>query len=291
MQAAAENIKRYYNKYYPALNVQVKLRKTPDNGDYNNIIAVWVKMLNPVLVKKNVYEIKNIELPSSVTTGQLLNLGFDIVNKNPVTVNVRQNTLRKKVTGQICVYSETDCEDFTFNAGDDIINIKRQIDILKKEPGRHEVKVIIKELEISQSLGYFTVEKNTVAINNTKILWVDDNSKNNQAVIDALKKDSYKVQTVTSNAMALKYLQKRYSYDIVITDLGRDNKNTGESSISFLKELKGLIEADNVIIYTSPESQKKYGAAVKAMGYYQIITTANDLLQLLQKLLNKKTGY
>jgi CheY-like chemotaxis protein len=285
----ASAIKKIYDKYYPELNVLTRLVQRNESISSNNFVTIWIKKYDPVVPVVPKIEIKNIELPASVTTGQLLNLGFDIINKNAVTVDVRQNAVSKKIAGQICVYSEIDCEDFTFT-DDNIVNIKRQIDISKKEPGRHEVKVIIKELNINQSLGFFTIEKNIAATGNKRILWVDDTPKNNQAVIDALEKDSYKVQTVTSNDMALKYLQKRYSYDIVITDLGRDNKNTGESSITFLKQLKGLIDSDNVIIYTSPVSEKKYGKAAAAMGYYQIITNAGDLQQLLQKLTNKKNA-
>jgi CheY-like chemotaxis protein len=282
----ASAIKKIYDKYYPELNVLTRLVQRNESISSNNFVTIWIKKYDPVVPK---IEIKNIELPASVTTGQLLNLGFDIINKNAVTVDVRQNAVSKKIAGQICVYSEIDCEDFTFT-DDNIVNIKRKIDISKKEPGRHEVKVIIKELNINQSLGFFIIEKNIAATGNKRILWVDDTPKNNQAVIDALEKDSYKVQTVTSNNMALKYLQKKYSYDIVITDLGRDNKNTGESSITFLKQLKGLINSDNVIIYTSPVSEKKYGKEAAAMGYYQIITNAGDLQQLLQKLTNKKNA-
>jgi CheY-like chemotaxis protein len=283
----ASAIKKIYDKYYPELNVLTSLVQRDESISSNNFITIWIKKYEPILQKN---EIKNIELPSSVAPGQLLNIAFDIVNKNPAAPNFQQNATGKKTAGQICLYSEIYCEDFTFNADDDVINVKRQIDISKKEPGRHEIKVIIKELDINQSLGYFNVEKNTVVINNKRVLWLDDNPANNQSVIDALEKDSYKVQTVANSEMALKYLQKRDSYDIVITDLGRDNKNTGESSLMFLKELKGLMAAGNVIIYTSPQSEKKYGKEAAAMGYYQIVTKLYDLQRLLEKLSNKKTG-
>jgi hypothetical protein len=290
MQAAAENIKRYYNKYYPALNVQVKLRKTPDNGDYNNIIAVWVKMLDPnLMIKKTDYSISNIQLPVYVADDEPLTISFDIVNKNPEVLNVRQNAISKKIKGQVCVYSEPGCDDFTFTAANDVISITRKIDVSKKEPGKHEVRVIIEEFKINELLGSCIVEKSPQLNYNKKFILRDGNSQDFQSLIDALQKESYRVVKTPYTVDALAYLKKgNYDAIVIITDF--KNSKNGETGIEFLKQLKSMPLLDNFIIYTSPQSEKKFGKDIMAMGYYQIVTNVYNLQQLLQKREGKKSA-
>ena len=126
-------------------------------------------------------------------------------------------------------------------------------------------------------------QKNTIQPNTTnayappikKILWVDDNALNNALLVDYFKKADYRVDVVSDNQTALDFIKKN-NYEIIITDITRNNKK--ESGIDLLKNLPANFNKGNVIIYTSPLSEKKYAKQIKAMGYNKIFTKAADLI-------------
>jgi hypothetical protein len=155
MQNDAAIVKQYYNKYYPKMKVQARLRKAPDAGDYKNIIAVWIKKLDTVS-SSAVFDISNTKFPSAVTINQKFAVSFNVVNTNNGKI------APAKLTGSICILSEQTCSDFTFNTADISTAINQLVDISKKSVGRHEVVVTIPTLKINKSLGYFTITGRTV---------------------------------------------------------------------------------------------------------------------------------
>ena len=85
---------------------------------------------------------------------------------------------------------------------------------------------------------------------------------------------------VSDNQTALDFIKKN-NYDIIITDIARNNKN--ESGIDLLKNLAAGSNKSKVLIYTSPLSEKKYAKQIKAMGYNIIFTKAADLVNAVDK--------
>ena len=113
-----------------------------------------------------------------------------------------------------------------------------------------------------------------------KILWIDDNAINNVSLVEYFKKADYKVDVVSDNQTALDFMKKN-NYDIIITDITRNNKK--ESGIDLLKNIAVGNNKNKVIIYTSPLSEKKYAKQIMAMGYTKIFTKAADLVNAVDK--------
>lgn len=65
-----------------------------------------------------------------------------------------------------------------------------------------------------------------------RIIWVDDHSENNRAVVSILRQYDAYVDTPTSNQEVFGVLE-RAEYDVIVTDVGRDSE--GENS-----KLKGV---------------------------------------------------
>lgn len=281
----ASAIKKIYDKYYPELNVLTRLVQRDGSISSNNFITIWIKKYEAPRPR---FEIKNIQFTQSVKPKELLDVSFDIVNNGTLD--------RTKLYGRICILSEPSCSDFSFSQVASI-NIKQSINIDNKTVGKHEIRVVVASIKIDQSLGFFTVEAPVVNPNeppaeknnvyqdkdikqdNTstpkKILWVDDNALNNALLVDYFKKADYRVDVVSDNQTALDFIKKN-NYEIIITDITRNNKK--ESGIDLLKNLPANFNKGNVIIYTSPLSEKKYAKQIKAMGYNKIFTKAADLI-------------
>jgi len=158
--AVANSITKYYNKYYPQMKVKVqaRLRKAPDAQQYKNIIAVWIRKLDvvpPPVTTSAQFAIRNANIPGQINNDQMMTVSFDIVNANNGKVTTT------KVAGKICILSVPSCTDFNFNLLNNTSSINQQIDISKKPAGRHEMRVVIDELKIDTSLGYFTIKTAT----------------------------------------------------------------------------------------------------------------------------------
>ncbi len=291
----AGEVKKIYDKYYPQLNVLTRLMQMDRSVSSNNVITIWIKKYEVI---KTGFEIKNIQFKQTLKTKELLEVSFDIVNNGFAD--------RTKAYGSICIFSEPGCTDFSFSMIPSI-NISRAINVDNKTAGKHEIRVVVASLKIDQSLGFFTIEDpakipveppeekkdvnqdNDVKQDNTpnkyvaptkRILWVDDNPANNTLLVEQLKKMNYTVDIATNNQAALSELAYK-AYEIIITDIARDKE--AENGVNLLKKLPRQIAREDVIIYTSPDDEKKYGKEISGMGYYQVITKAADLVDIINK--------
>jgi CheY-like chemotaxis protein len=101
------------------------------------------------------------------------------------------------------------------------------------------------DIEVRRAIG--NVAKQSVAtrlerhadlLRNASVLWVDDHPEYNSAIIDLLRAFGATIDTPMSNEDAFSLLAAS-KYDVVITDVGRDNEGPGS-------DLKGLELADEV---------------------------------------------
>lgn len=67
------------------------------------------------------------------------------------------------------------------------------------------------------------LQRNSDLLRRARILWVDDHPENNYPVVELLRRYGAGVDTPRSNEAALKLLRAN-RYDVVISDVGRDNE-------------------------------------------------------------------
>ena len=79
------------------------------------------------------------------------------------------------------------------------------------------------------------------------LLWVDDNPQHNTALIELFRAVGMDVDTAQSTDEALLRLRRR-SYDIIISDIGRDDDN--QAGIAILRTLEELSIDTPVVLYT-----------------------------------------
>jgi hypothetical protein len=147
MRNSANEIKQYYNKYFPDLNIPVRLKNSNIQVNTDNRIIVWIRKYEPVAPAR--FKIGNVEFQQVVKQNELLNVSFDIINNGVAD--------RTKIQGRICILSDPSCFDFEFSQIPSI-KIKQPINLEKFSIGRHEIRVVIDGAKINQSLGFFTIE-------------------------------------------------------------------------------------------------------------------------------------
>lgn len=289
LKVKANEIKGIYDKYYPQLNVLTRLMQMDRSVSSNTVITIWIKKYEPPRPR---FEIKNIQFKQTLKSKEVLDVSFDIVNNGTLD--------RTKLYGSICILSEPTCNDFSYSPIS-TTTIKQSINVDSKAVGRHEIRVTLDGQNVNQSIGFFTIEapaanpvvspaeNNNVRQDNSpnkdvapakKILWVGDNAENRKALVDNLKDKSYSIIFAANNEMAFDYLQKD-DYAIIITDLSRDDKS--ENGVDLLKKLPTKFSKDDVIILTSTKSKKKYSKEISGMGYSQITTHSEDVVDFINK--------
>lgn len=111
-----------------------------------------------------------------------------------------------------------------------------------------------------------------------KILWLDDNPRNNKSVITYLAQHNIQVETVTSNEEANKLVLT--NYDLIITDISRDNDEPGVSNkntagIEFVKN--AIYPTDKILVYSM--HLDKYRGIFSKVG----VTRLYDDFDILEK--------
>lgn len=154
MRATAQLVKRYYNKYYPAINAQARLR-TNSAADNKNTVVVWIQKLVPGPTDtKTGYSIEDIKLPKQVNEGDNIDVAFTIKSNN-IIANAQQNANGNPFVfknGRVCI-AGTQC--ITFVSATPVIRsaIQKQLTTKGLKPGTYAITVVIDELKISQSIG------------------------------------------------------------------------------------------------------------------------------------------
>jgi CheY-like chemotaxis protein len=85
-----------------------------------------------------------------------------------------------------------------------------------------------------------------------RVLWVDDHPENNVAEMDLLRRRGVLIDVAATNAGAIQLAQWR-SYNLVISDIGRNNNEPAKAGLELPGELDKALEGNRpfVIFYTS----------------------------------------
>lgn len=160
-------------------------------------------------------------------------------------------------------------------------SIEKNIDKMEK---RLEKKLVDLIWEIVNSDRTENIFERKEIIKRNKILWVDDYPSNNSAIMSLFeeKKVYFDIALTTEHGIRLFNNQ---SYDIIITDIGRQNEH--DAGIKFIDELKKLQCETPILVYSSYNNIKKYekkaleyGASKVSCNPYDIIVTISNILGL-----------
>lgn len=143
--------------------------------------------------------------------------------------------------------------------------------------------------EIQQLIGRRMDEiprdKNIVGNGETRknrILWVDDYPINNESVISLFEDKNVQFDIALNTKKGLE-LYARESYDMIITDMGRENEN--DAGLSLLKKLNSAHCQIPVIVYTSHRAIEKYGEEAYRLGAYAVVDGIGDIIFLISNVL------
>jgi len=113
-----------------------------------------------------------------------------------------------------------------------------------------------------------------------RILWVDDNPRNNEYPKTILEQAGVKFELAFDTKPAVELL-KRKKFDLIISDMGRGkNRSAG---LDLLKELKSINIQTPVIIYASSRAIQEYGKEALSLGAIAVTTGVTRVLNIVQK--------
>lgn len=148
-----------------------------------------------------------------------------------------------------------------------------------EEELRELIKIIIAELPRDQSLPRIT------KLTNRRILWVDDYPINNEAVINYFMRQNIQFDLALSTAQGLDLIN-RFSYDIVITDMGRGHEK--DAGIRLIRALKDLHCRIPIIVYCSIPAMERYGAQALELGAYSVTNGPINIISLISDIYGLK---
>jgi len=118
-----------------------------------------------------------------------------------------------------------------------------------------------------------------------RILWVDDHPENNALVIDSLKsREADIVDAATTDEALAKLTSDRRGFDIVISDMGRDEPKgyRPEAGIELVRRLRESSLAIPVVIYASQRAITSSGTAALEAGAAAATASPTELLTTLR---------
>lgn len=112
-----------------------------------------------------------------------------------------------------------------------------------------------------------------------RVLWVDDEPRNNSLLVETLGKGGIQVELALSTADGLSRVQ-RGSYRAVITDLGRKEGNTfnQEAGLQLLEEIRRLRPDLPVVIFTSANGARRRRGDAERLGAALVTASATELV-------------
>jgi CheY-like chemotaxis protein len=140
--------------------------------------------------------------------------------------------------------------------------------------------------EIQKKLGGLvtqTVQSATLSSHApSKILWVDDNPKNNSYFIQQLSDMGVKVDTALSTAEGLS-LFNSHKYDCIISDMGRTEGLSYHptAGIKLLEQIRNEDKNIAFLIYSSALAGQNYGRQALERGATAVTSSPTELFGLL----------
>lgn len=144
-------------------------------------------------------------------------------------------------------------------------------------------------LELSETAIHYKDDKPLQTVNYEKlmgkiILWVDDKPENNEQHTEVFKSMGVDFVLARTTEEAKNAIKKE-NFDLIISNMGRPPKenepDNAEEGLVFIKILKNSKNNTPIIIYTKPESQKKYGDRIINEG----VTVTNGYTGLFKQIL------
>jgi len=146
-------------------------------------------------------------------------------------------------------------------------------------------------LELSETAINQKDDKPLVSVDYSKlkgktILWIDDKPENNEQHIEVFKSVGVDFELAKTSEEARNKL-KLQSFDLIISNMGRPPKenepDNPEEGINFLKILSKNKNMTPIIVYTKPETQKKYGDLALKNGARAVTQGYTGLFKLMLK--------
>ena len=112
-----------------------------------------------------------------------------------------------------------------------------------------------------------------------RLLWVDDQPKNNAFLVDRLQSEGYEVNLALSTAEALRRLQTE-SYGLIVTDMHRSENGTEHptAALELLDQVRALPLELPVVLFTTKEVVQRQGRAALERGARLVTTSSSELL-------------
>ena len=112
----------------------------------------------------------------------------------------------------------------------------------------------------------------------TRVLWVDDNPRNNSLLAATLEERGAKVDIALSTDEGLARFKKQ-AYDVVLSDMGRPEGE--QAGIDLTRKLKALSPATPVFIYCGAWAASHWRKEALDAGASEITSSASSLLAAL----------
>ena len=115
-----------------------------------------------------------------------------------------------------------------------------------------------------------------------RLLWVDDNPKNNSFLLQKLDERGFSVDLALSTDEGIKMFAGN-SYLLVVSDMGRSesDKYNPTAGLSLLRELRKEDSKVPVIFFTSSDSARKHEKEVRDQGGAGITGSVTELWELI----------
>lgn len=115
-----------------------------------------------------------------------------------------------------------------------------------------------------------------------RILWVDDNPKNNGFMIQRLIDDGFRVDLALSTEDGSRRIAEG-SYDLILSDMGRHEfgRFNPTAGLDLLREVRAKGHQSPVIFCTSDEGVRNYGDEARKRGAAGITASTTELWGLI----------
>ena len=111
-----------------------------------------------------------------------------------------------------------------------------------------------------------------------RILWVDDNPKNNSYLIASLEERGVRVDTAISTQEGVQKFNK-HGYDLVISDMGRPEG--GKAGIELAKQIQFINPAIPVYIFCGGWAAQNFREEALSAGVKEITSSGTTLMSAL----------
>ncbi|MNT35707.1 acetoacetate metabolism regulatory protein AtoC [compost metagenome] len=143
-----------------------------------------------------------------------------------------------------------------------------------------DIQIKLAELEKKLNTGSDGIQNPPVAppTSSKRILWVDDNPKNNSFLVASLEERGVRVDTALSTDEGMAKF-KKLQYDIVLSDMGRpENEKAG---IDLAQKIKAISPKTPVYIFCGSWAARNFRKEALSAGVAGITSSGTTLLSAL----------